>query len=206
VGHAKPHMKQFNTLCTIALLVVLCACSAGSGHLSPSGLENSATTRPLDTEQPAATSRNVLRTTMPALGAVATGTEFTFTIAVELSEPLFQGSGRVVYDPRLLEPISAERGGLIPASDIFIAPLAAELPPETIPAGMAAVPFAFTGLPGGSAIAPQTGELLRIRFRLRQAVDHARPVYLLNNQAYLQLRDATGARIPYDLDTQEVGR
>jgi len=143
---------------------------------------------------------------MPALGALPLGAEFEFVIAVQLQSELYQGSGRVVYDSHLVEPVTAERGGLVPDAAVFIAPLGSKLAASGLPDGSAIVPFAFTGLPGSAPIAAGTGELLRVRFRTRQAVPSGRAVYLLNDPAYLQLRDSQGQRLAFDFETVEAGR
>jgi hypothetical protein len=148
----------------------------------------------------------MLQTSMPALAGLTAGAECTFTISVQLSEPLFQACGRVLYAPELLEPLTVKRGTLVPVGDVFIAPLNAEPGTFTLPAGMAAVPFAFTGLPGGEAVATGSGVLLEVRFRLKQSVDQPHALYLLNDPEYLQLRDANGHRLAFDLESQEVGQ
>ena len=199
------HMRDLAAFTSIVLALALSACAAGSGLLRQA--HSPVNEPPVWLSQtPAPTARNVLRTRMPALATLAGAAEFDFIVSMQLDDALFQGSGRIVYDPLYLEPLRAERGALIPQSAVFIAPLTSELPADSLPAGMAAIPFAFTMLPEQPAIPASSGELLCVRFRLKQATHKARAVYLLNNAEYLQLRDAQGQRLAFDLETVEAGK
>jgi hypothetical protein len=161
--------------------------------------------------------RNVLATRVPSTQGLAAGAEFELVVSVELAGALYQGSGRVLYDSRAVQPVGASRGALIPPGAVFVAKLDA-------PAGMAGgassatgvsgaggtrldgvVPYAFTALPGQAAIPPGSGELVRLRFRLL-APCSACPVRLLNDPAYLQLRDSAGRRLAFDLREEVAAR
>lgn len=152
-----------------------------------------------------AASRNLLSTSMPALAGLGTGAEFEFVISVKCTDPLYQGSGRVLYDPAVMQPVAAIRGSAIPARFLFSAKLDAAtaasdgrsgLPPQ---AGV--VPYAFTGLPDAPGRVAN-GELCRLRFRLLRAAGPDNAVRLLNNASYLQLRGPGGNRLAFDLHAE----
>jgi hypothetical protein len=149
--------------------------------------------------------RNLLSTSMPALAGLSTGAEFEFVISVKCTDPLYQGSGRVLYDPAVMQPVAAMRGSAIPAGFLFSAKLDAAtvasnglsgLPPV---AGM--VPYAFTGLPDAPGRVA-SGELCRVRLRLLRPAGPDSAVRLLNNASYLQLRGPAGNRLAFDLHAE----
>jgi len=149
-------------------------------------------------EQPAGEAgiptRNALITTMPAVAGMAPGTEFEFTLRGEFCTPLHQASGRIVYDPAVVQPLAVRRGELIPAGAVYLAKLDVT----------GFVPFAFTALPGDAGIAPGRGELLRVRFRLLAEPPPGFRIRLLNDAAYLQLRTSGGGRLSFDLASEVV--
>ncbi|MBN2081562.1 hypothetical protein JW859_05060 [bacterium] len=183
------------------LLVLACLLIAGiaAGLLSCGGGGSSNLPAPVDESlitTPAADAtieRNRLVTSMPALGRLASGTEFDYVISAELTEELYQCSLRVEYDPAVVEPVDSTFGDAVPAGMVRMARLSSD--------GL--VPCALTALPGGTGIAAGTGELIRIRFRLRGTPD-GRAVRLVNDAGFLQLRDRSGQRLSFDLATEEV--
>jgi hypothetical protein len=154
-------------------------------------------------EQPG---RNLLSTSMPALTGLSAGAGFEFVIRVKCTDTLYQGSGRVLYDPGLLQPVAVVRGQAIPASFLFSSKLDAA--PVTsdgmsgLPPLAGVVPFAFTGLPDAPGQAATAGELCRIKFRLLRQAGSSSTVRLLNDAAYLQLRGPTGNRLAFDLQAE----
>lgn len=156
--------------------------------------------------------RSTLSTSLPSLAGLKVGTEFEFVLRANLTEPVFQGSARVLFDPRVVQPVSAAQGQLLPAGELVVlrhdaAPGTLRLSPVDRPYGFdGCVPFAFTGRPGGVSLTPGGGELLRIRFRLLTADPEGIPVRLQNDPQYLQLRDSRGQRVPFDLDRQAGAR
>jgi hypothetical protein len=153
--------------------------------------------------------RNTLRASLPALAGKQPGAEFDFVLSTSFTEPLYQGSGRVLFDPGVMRPVAVMRGQALPADFIFAAKLdAAPVASDGLsglPGTAGVVPYAFTGLPGGSGQAVAQGELLRIRFRLLQRPGAQSAVRLLNNASYLQFREPTGNRLSFDLQTEVAG-
>jgi hypothetical protein len=156
------------------------------------------------------TSRNLLSTSMPALAGLGAGAEFDFVISVKCTDALYQGSGRVLYDPSLMQPVAAVRGAAIPQSFLFSAKLDAAPVASDGMAGlptMAGVaPYAFTGLPDAPGQASGVGELCRLRFRLLRQASANDAVRLLNNAEYLQLRGPAGNRLAFDLQAEVMPR
>lgn len=152
--------------------------------------------------------RNALLTSVPALAGLQPGAEFDFHVRASFSEPLYQGSGRVLFDPAVMRPVAVVRGEALPADFIFVAKLDAA-PVESdglsgLPETAGVVPYAFTGLPGGSGKTVAPGELFHIRFQLLGRPGAHSAVRLLNRADYLQFRAPDGNRLPFDLQT-EVG-
>lgn len=152
------------------------------------------------------TSRNLLSTSMPELVGLSTGAEFEFVIRANCTDALYQGSGRVLYDPALMRPVAAVRGAALPAGFLFsakldAAPVASDGAPG-LPSMAGVVPYAFTGLPDAPGQVASTGELFRLRFRLLRQASPDAAVRLLNNAEYLQLRGPAGNRLPFDLHAE----
>lgn len=147
---------------------------------------------------------------MPPLSQLAAGTEFEFNIRVACTDPLYQGSGRVLYDPAIMQPVAAVRGSAIPAGFIFSAKLDASSVASDglsgLPALAGVVPYAFTGLPDAPGQTAGAGELLRLKFRLLRQAGPETAVRLLNNAAYLQLRGPKGNRLAFDLQSEVAGQ
>jgi hypothetical protein len=200
-------MLKVTSLGTLLALLLLAGCAIGDGPAIQAS-KLLPTTPAASTPVQEDSARTVLRTSMPALASFKAGDEFEFQVSADLASPLYQGCGRVAYDPRQLEPMRAERGALLPAGYVFIAPLdSSKVEQSTLPTGMAVVPFAFTGTPGQAAIPAQSGVIMTVRFRVKQPlVAASRPVYLLNSVEHLQLRDTSGVRMAFDLASQEVQR
>lgn len=191
-------------LIALALLTLL-----GCGGQPQRSQQNNGTPpeqTPTQAQQPEAAARTALTASLPLLAKLEPGDEFDFVLSAKLASPLYQASGRVLYDSTAVAPVGAKRGALIPADDVFVA--RTDLAPGKL-AGEGAlggvVPFAFTGLPGAQPIAAGQGELLRVRFKLLKSATTT-PVKLLNTAEYLQLRDAEGARLAFDLAVEEVGK
>lgn len=196
---------SLRTLCVAlglsAVLLYLFGCGGAPALQAPDQLDQAVP----DTETPP--ERNTLSTHMPALGALAVGSEFSFSVRGEFVDELFQASGRVLYDPQCVQPLGFERGGFVPRSDVFICNLAAaeaalRSPDARLPR---VIPFAFTGLPGERGLNGR-GELLRLRFRLLKRPEGGAPLRLLNDPEYLQLRGAQGRRLAFDFATAEVSQ
>lgn len=186
---------------TLALLVLCAPGCGGQGH------SNSTVNDPAAPETAAPLEHNRLTLSLPALGTLAAGAEFDAVLEGAFTEELFQGSGRLIYDSSVLQPVASQRGAFIPAGDIFVA--RDNIAPGTLPGEGSldgVIPFAFTGRPGESGIAPGSGELLRVRFKLLAPAAGATRLRLMNNAEYLQLRDNTGRRLAFDLATEEVGQ
>jgi len=183
----------------------LIGCGGGS---SPTVQQPQDAAAPDDSAGQGAPERNVLTTNMPALGTLSAGAQFDFVIRGEFVDELFQGSGRVLYDPSLVEPLKAERGAFIPSSNVFMARcnLAAGTLASPEPQLSGVIPFAFTGLPGERGHTAGRGELLRVRFRLLARPQAGAAVHLQNDMEYLQLRDAQGRRLSFDFASEEVSR
>jgi hypothetical protein len=156
----------------------------------------------LPAANPEPAQRNVLQVAMPALSRLAPGAEFEYVLSANMSDALYQGSGRVLYDSRVLRPTAAQWGALAPAHGVCVAKL--DTPPDASGgAGLdCAVPFAFTALPGQGAAAPGQGVLLSLRFKLIGVPHGAEVLRLLNDPAYLQLRDAQGKRLSFDISEE----
>jgi hypothetical protein len=153
-----------------------------------------------------AKSHNVLQLHMPPVAGMAAGAEFEYTISAAFSDTLYQGCGRVVYDASVLQPIEVARGAAIPAEYVFATKLDAPPMLGTAGASQAFVPFAFTGLPGGTEPAGVKGELLKLRFRLLQAAPASCNVGLLNDAQFLQMRSPKATRLPFDLQVEVTGK
>jgi hypothetical protein len=143
---------------------------------------------------------------MPALAGLRPGAELEFVISTNCTDQLYQGSGRVLFDPGLLQPIAASRGDALPASFLFnakldAAPIASDGLPG-LPPTAGVVPYAFTGLPGAPGQTAGAGELCRLKFRLLRQASSGATVRLLNNAAFLQLRGPAGNRLAFDLQAE----
>lgn len=148
---------------------------------------------PLQSQQDeAAPERNILTASTSSLSGLGAGNEFTFTLKAQLAEETKQASFRILYDQSVAIPVAAEKGSLIPNSFVFFSKLDAP----------GVVPFAFTALPGQRGIAPASGELLRVRFRLLQAPPPGFRVRLQNDGSFLQLRNSGGGRMSFGLNTE----
>jgi hypothetical protein len=187
--------RQLVTLATMLLLLGLAACGGGAAPLGGSngGINAPAPAAPAagNEETPAAPG-NRLTLSMPALATLTAGSEFDVVLSGEFSEEVYQGSARITYDIAALEAISAERGRLLPDHMLHIAGLST--------AGQ--VPFAFTAQPGEQGIAAGSGELLRLRFRLKGAPAATRRPGLQNSPEFLQLRDRQGRRLSFDIASE----
>ncbi len=140
--------------------------------------------------------RNVLTSATSSLAGMNAGGEFEFTLSAQLAEETKQGCGRIIYDPTIATPVSVDKGGLIPSSFVFFSKLDAP----------GVVPYAFTSLPSQRGISPGKGELLRVRFRLLQPPPSGFKIRLQNDGAYLQLRNAAGGRMSFDLASEVLPR
>lgn len=153
-----------------------------------------------DTVGPAAEAaqRNTLRIAYPALSRLAPGSEFDVVISASLAAALYQGCGRLQYDGRVLRPLAVQWGELAPQAGVRVAKL--DLPAAAAGSGLGSViPFAFTALPGQSPPPPGSGELVRLRFKLTGVPGAAPALHLANDPETLQLRDAQGRRLSFDL-------
>lgn len=183
-------------LCFIAILIVCPGCGGNSSL--PSTDHNNQTPAP-----PASSAHNVLQTHMPPLQGLVTGAEFEYSVNAEFVDALYQGCGRIIYDPAVMQPIEASRGAAVPASDIFVAKL--DAPPQLLAGSskpQAFVPFAFTGLPGSPAPTKVSGELVKVKFRLLKDPPADCHVSLLNDAQYLQLRSPQATRLPFDMQVE----
>jgi hypothetical protein len=145
--------------------------------------------------------RNLLRLTIPALSGLTAGSEFDVTMGATTVEPLFQASARLLFDPAQLEPLRATPGQFGPGR-VALARTDAALQVD----GAGCVPFAFTSLPGSGGLPPAAHELLRVRFRVRQAIKGNAGLHLLSDPAYLQLRAVDGRRLSFDLSEEVAAR
>jgi hypothetical protein len=147
---------------------------------------------------------------MPALLSLSAGAEFEYSVSANCTDELYQGCGRVQYDPTLMQPVSALRGQALPAGYLFTAKLDAVIAASDgqpgLPALAAVIPFAFTGLPGSPSRNITAGELFRLRFRLLRTPDADSAVRLLNTAQYLQLRGTKGDRLAFDLASEVTGK
>jgi len=144
---------------------------------------------------PRAPERNTLTASLPALAQLAPGSEFDYVLSTELTEELYQMSGRIGFDPAVVRPVGVTYGSLLPAD-------AVRMSRDDLPD---IVPFAFTAQPGRSGIGAGRGELLRVRFQLVGTPADGSAVWLINEAEYLQLRDRIGRRLSFDL-AREVGQ
>jgi len=168
----------------------LLGCGGGGNNLPTPAAEESLSVDPITD---VAIERNRLVASMPALGRLASGSEFDFVISAELAEELYQCSLRVAYDPAVVQPVDAAFGNDVPGGMVRLARLDTD--------GL--VPCALTALPGETGIAAGDRELLRIRFRLT-GTPEGRAVRLVNDTGFLQLRSRDGRRLSFDLATEEV--
>lgn len=172
----------------------------GGGPVAP--LQPSAPQVSPPAAMPGLAQRNVLQVVFPPLAALTPGAEFDFIVSASMTDALYQGSGRVLYDGRVLRPIAAQWGALAPAHGVRVAKLDAGPGAGGSLELDCVVPFAFTALPGQSAAAPGQGELLRLRFKLIGVPGAAPALRLLNDPACLQLRNAQGQRLSFDLSEE----
>ena len=185
-------MKRILLWILVAYLIVAPGCGGGSRSFTPQpppSATGNVETAPPEEGVPA---RNSLTIVTPPVASLAPGVEFDLTVRGAFCEELWQSSGRILFDPAVVQPVRASRGDLIPTGFVFMVKL--DEP------GM--VPYAFTALPGGSGIAPGRGELLRVRFRLLAEPPSGFRIRLLNDAAFLQLRDRNGGRLSFDLASE----
>lgn len=183
-------------VCLLLCAVVLSGCGPRSSSPVPPAQNTAADTQTGQTGTDTA-QRNTLSARLPVLSSMHAGAEFDFIITASMVEELYQGSGRVLYDAGVVQPVAAQWGAYSPASGIRAAKL------DAASSGGASgfdgcVPFAFTALPGQEALSAGQGEVLRVRFRLVADPGSGPPVRLLNDPAHLQLRDAQGQRLGFD--------
>lgn len=164
-------------------------CGGGGARRSINNPELSPIVPQAPAENPA---RNVLTAVMPPLAGLSAGSEFEFTLCAQFAEEVKQGSGRILYDTAVAVPVAVEKGGLIPGSFVFFSKLDAP----------GVVPFAFTSFPDRRGIAPGTGELLRVRFRMLADPPQGFRIRLQNDGAFLQLRSPQGGRLSFDLASE----
>lgn len=184
--------KRLSRLLT-GLLLILASCG-GSGHMQP-------TTAPPATPEPAASgdtepgtapaARQTLTLSTPALVGLSPGSELEAVLGASFADEIHQGSARLLFDAGVLQPVAAEVGELLPSGMLSIVGLQQ--------AGH--VPFSFTALPGGQGIAPGTGELLTVRFRVVATPQPDTRIRLLNEPEFLQLRDREGQRLGFELES-----
>jgi len=185
-------MRRIPLWILVACLVAAPGCGGGGRSFTPkvaSPTSGMVETVPHDEGVP---DRNSLTVVTPTLASLTPGTEFDFILRGAFREELYQSSGRILYDPAVVEPVRASRGDLIPSGFVFMVKL--DEP------GL--VPYAFTALPGDRGIAPGRGELLRVQFRLLAEPPRDFRLRLLNDAAYLQLRDSRGGRLSFDLASE----
>jgi hypothetical protein len=189
------------------------ACGSRSHQLAnnqPQPNGPSAPSAPVDAANKAV--RTQLVTSLPALQGLPAGSEFEFTLSGSFTEPVFQGSARLLYDSSVVQPVSATAGKVLPSGAVVLArtdahPGVLAISSNDRPANMdGCVPFAFTGRPGGASITPGGGELLRVRFRLKIAKPGSIPVRLQNDPEFLQLRNSQGQRVAFDLEREVAAR
>jgi hypothetical protein len=193
-------------LLAISLLAYI-GCGGGANSAlrpSPPAIPDSPQASQPDTQTPPA-KRNMLEVAVPALAALQPGAEFDYVLSAHFVEVLYQGSGRIIYDSAVVQPVSVKRGSAIPQASIFSAKL--NTPPMKTATGETSfIPFAFTGLPGSRGCGECDAELLRVRFKLLNSASTASPVSLLNEPEFLQVRGMDGARLSFDLSTEVVSQ
>jgi hypothetical protein len=192
---------------SVCVLLALIGCSGGSSALSIAPKTNPQQTP--DATSPDAvvqTARNALNVRLPELSRLAVGAQFDVILSAQFKTGLFQGSGRLAYDSRVVQPVSAIRGALL-NDNLFVAKLDTHPANSTAAGGLdGVVPFAFTGLPGSPGFTPDSAELLRVRFKLLAVPAASYPVALINDPQYLQLRNPQGQRLSFDLNTEVVSK
>ncbi len=195
VNSGMKRVKSWILLAIIAVVALFPSCGGGGGgtpslqreRLSPPSVPQ--TSSPTDLALP---TRNALIAQMPVLGAIPIGSEFDFILKGEFKDELFQASLRIIYDEAVVKPIRVERGNFIPESAVFFSKM--DRP------GL--IPIAFTRLPGESGLLPGRGELVKVRFRLNSLPPAHFRVRILNEPAFLQLRDKNRGRLSFDLATE----
>jgi len=211
VGAGLMRIKRNSQLCVRVLAVVSCllliACGGGGGlqfESLPDAADNPAaptveipvTGEPVplieDSSPPAAEPVNKLVLSVPDLSGLAPGSEFEVSLAGAFSGEVYQGSARLLFNPAYLKPVQAQRGGMLLTDMVHLASLDQD----------GFVPFAFTGLPGHNAMAPGTGELLRVKFRILQAGAEPHRIRLQNDAEFLQLRDRNSRRLKFELESR----
>jgi len=175
------------------MLAALGGCGGGGQHVMPPVETVAPANQPAGDQQ--APQRNVLTASLPSLSQLAPGSEFDYVLNAELTEELYQMSGRIAFDPAVVRPVDCEFGALIPADAVRMSRM--DLPDT--------VPFAFTARPGRTGVNAGRGELLRVRFQLVGVPAGGRAVWLVNEAEYLQLRDRIGRRLRFNL-AREVGQ
>lgn len=197
--------QVFRIAATALLAIGLLACGGGGTYLPPADTNPDQGTPQLPGEDapapdegalPETQAANRLVLSAPGLAGLASGAEFDAVLSGEFVEDVYQGSCRLSFDPALLEPVSAEVGGLVLADMVTLA--------DTAQNGF--VPFAFTALPGGASIPPGSGELLTVRFRLLGQPGGGARIRLINEPEFLQLRDRNSRRLRFNLESVAEGR
>lgn len=185
-------------LLIISLIVLFSPSCGGGGGVAPLKHEQVQGSPRSYEIQPNASlpARNRLIARMPVLSHYSSGSEFEFILAGEFKDSLFQMSARILFDENIVSPVSVHRGDLIPGDAVFMAKLDR--------AGY--IPLAFTRLPGQEGVSPGCGELLKVRFRLLSQPQPNFRIRLLNDPAYLQLRDKNRGRLSFDLATEVVSQ
>jgi len=187
-------MRRILLWILVACVVAAPGCGGGGRNLTPRIAPTASGTVETAPPEEGTPQRNSLTVVTPPLSSLTPGAEFDFILRGAFCEELYQSSGRILYDPAVVEPVRVSRGALMPSGFVFMAKL--DEP------GL--VPYAFTALPGDSGIAPGRGELLRVRFRLLAEPPRGFRLRLLNDAAYLQLRDSRGGRLSFDLASEVV--
>jgi hypothetical protein len=110
-------------ICALFALFALSCGSRGRQQLvDNSGQRNMP--QPRGTEQPASGNdqpRTRIVTELSALSGLPAGSEFEFTLRATLTEPVFQGSARIVYDSNHVEPVAAINGRDLPSGAVVLA-------------------------------------------------------------------------------------
>jgi hypothetical protein len=192
----------FAGLCILLGVLALSGCGPRSGGPAAISTPTAATDTPAPSTDDGTAQRNVLSAHLPALSKLGIGSEFDYVLSATMVNALYQGSGRVLYDASVVRPVSAQWGALTPGNGVRAAKLDSAVAVKAQDGLDSCVPYAFTALPGQAAMPAGQGELLRVRFKLIAPLGSSIPVRLLNDPAYLQLRDAQGQRLSFDLNEE----
>ena len=181
----------------VVLIFAAVIVSCGRGQKSPAirGAPTGAPSQQAAQPEPENIERNALVVVSPDLSGLPAGAEFDVRIDYELTEELYQMSGRLIYNRQAMQPVRVVRGS-IPDSAVFFSKLDH---PQF-------VPFAFTQLDGAKGIQPGAGNVLTVRFRLTGEGAGASRVRLLNEAEFLQLRASNRGRLSFDLEHRTVAK